>query len=95
MYYVGDVVQLACIPERNADRHPGLSVGMTGVIVGVNGARVGVCFDEYFGGHSCYGACDDGRGWYLFTDCLVKSVEEDTDTEEYFFSEQDIKSLLQ
>ena len=95
MYYVGDVVQLACIPERNDDRHSGLSVGMTGVVVSVCGDRIGVCFDEYFRGHSCSGACVEGRGWYLFPDCLVKLAEEDTDTEEYSFSEQDIKNLLQ
>ena len=46
--------------------------GLSGVVVHINGDRVGVAWDEYSNGHTCANHCQHGRGWYVDSSTLKK-----------------------
>lgn len=46
--------------------------GLSGVVVHINGNRIGVDWDGFGGGHTCGNCCQNGRGWYVSPDTLKK-----------------------
>jgi hypothetical protein len=46
-------------------------VGVSGNIISIrDNGNCAVEFDEYVGGHSLEGRCEDGYGWYVTQSCL-------------------------
>ena len=39
--------------------------GLSGVVVHVNGDRIGVAWDGYSDGHTCGNRCQPNCGWYV------------------------------
>lgn len=46
--------------------------GLSGVVVHINGNRIGVDWDGFGGGHTCGNRCQHGRGWYVYSSILKK-----------------------
>lgn len=46
--------------------------GLSGVVVHISGDRVGVAWDGFGGGHTCWNRCQHGRGWYVEPGTLKK-----------------------
>ena len=47
---------------------------LSGVVVHIDGDRVGVAWDGYSDGHTCGNRCQPGRGWYV-SDCTLKKLQ--------------------
>ena len=47
--------------------------GLTGVVVHINGDRLGADWDGFGGGHTCGNRCQQGRGWYVSLGTLKNS----------------------
>ena len=48
--------------------------GLSGVVVHINGNRIGVGWDGLGEGHTCGGHCQQGRGWYV-SDFTLKKLQ--------------------
>ena len=48
--------------------------GLSGVVVHVNGDRVGVAWDGYSDGHTCDNRCQPNCGWYV-SDFTLKKLQ--------------------
>lgn len=46
--------------------------GLSGVVVHINGNRIGVDWDGLGEGHTCGDRCQQGRGWYVYSSTLKK-----------------------
>ena len=50
----------------NPDRNKHIHIGSTGTVVNIDEAGIGiigVCWDDFVGGHTCHGNAEDGYGW--------------------------------
>ena len=57
--------------------------GLSGVVVHINGDRVGVAWDEYSNGHTCGNRCQASCGWYVNSSTLKNSkLSKETSNEE-------------
>lgn len=74
-YNIGDRVR--CIDDFDGNS---LVLNATGTIVSVVHDSYGIEFDCDVDGHNCCGTAKDGRGWYLYDDC-IELLEEDDNTE--------------
>ena len=45
---------------------------LSGVVVHINGNRIGVAWDGYSDGHTCGNRCQPNRGWYVGLGILKK-----------------------
>lgn len=66
-FKVGDMVTCA---KSTGDAYA--VFGLSGVVVHINGDRVGVAWDGLGEGHTCGGLCQHGRGWYVDSSTLKK-----------------------
>lgn len=66
-FKVGDKV--TCI-EYTGDAYAVFE--LSGVVVHINGDRVGVAWDEYSDGHTCGNRCQANCGWYVYSSTLKK-----------------------
>ena len=46
--------------------------GLSGVVVHINGNRLGVAWDGYSDGHTCGNRCQANCGWYVDSSTLKK-----------------------
>lgn len=66
VFKVGDRVIAISEYEGNDD-----IVGVTGTVIEVRGTSLySVAYDDYIGGHTCNGKCNDGHGWRTSARCL-------------------------
>lgn len=66
-FYVGDLVRCVVSPHDAGMR---IKEGFLGVVCHVEFERIGVAWDDAFGGHNCMGNCESGHGWYVCPECI-------------------------
>lgn len=64
MWKVGDRVVIIQDARRSLESF----VGFKGTVNFVDGDEIGIAFDKYVNGHDLGGCCQEGHGWYLFSD---------------------------
>lgn len=91
MFNVGDRVE--CIVDHPDDNKL-LLAGYFGTVCVLDSGPhcVGVCWDEEIGGHSCWGACEYGHGWWMRPSEI--ELYQECDDEPFSFDEQEFKALL-
>ncbi len=97
MFEVGDRVE--CIVDYPDDNEY-IRIGCLGTVCeeleddldGLDDPSIGVCWDEYVGGHNCNGNCEHGYGWRVFASQLV--LHQECDDKPFHFDEKEFKELL-
>lgn len=77
---IGDRVKVISLPNSFRAENPKIKMGLMGTVKDLDGAFVGVEFDEYMGGHNGSWNGKQGYCWYIEDENLEKF--EETDTEE-------------
>ena len=80
--------------EDHPDGNPNLYTGDVGTVCHVDGSyNIGIRYDKSDDTlHACYGACEDGHGWYTHLSCLAPY--ECDDSFESNITESDLISLI-
>lgn len=91
-FHIGDVVEY--INENSY--YSKVTRGMTGTVLcfinnGEANPSIGVGWDEYIDGHDLDGHCEDGYGWYVGPNEILKL---DDDGTEYSFDEDLFSAML-
>lgn len=81
-FKIGDRVRVISIPNSFTAENPKIKMGLMGTVKDLNGAFVGVEFDEYMGGHNGSWGGKQGYCWYVERECLEKIDETKEEVEE-------------
>lgn len=88
-FCVGDRVRCVVPPS---DANMRIKEGFLGVVCHVdNFERIGVAWDDRFGGHHCMRHCENGHGWYVPPEC-IECVDE---CEQFSVCMDDLYALVQ
>lgn len=77
-FKIGDRVKVISLPNSFTAENPKIKMGLMGTVKDLNGAFVGVEFDEYMGGHNGSWNGKQGYCWYIEYYHLEKIGETDT-----------------